>query len=65
MPEGYGVSTGVNIGWSTKRIVTKQPPETLVAEDGTVCRVSPDRYKDTDLKALVQCDWQLGEPVRR
>ena len=59
---GIGVTAGRRLGWETKRVMTKQPPETLVAEDGTVCRVSPDRYKDTAAGARVECDWQLGTP---
>lgn len=59
-----GVETGVQLGWRTKRVATKQPPETLLAEDGTVCRVSPDRYAATEVGVGVACDWQIGAPVR-
>jgi hypothetical protein len=59
---GFGVQTGVQIGWATKRVLSKQNPETLIAEDGTVCRVAPDRYAGTEVKAMVYCDWQPGEP---
>ena len=59
---GFGIQTGAAIGWATKRVLSKQPPETLVAEDGTVCRVAPDRYAGTEVKAMVYCDWQPGEP---
>jgi hypothetical protein len=61
---GYGIQTGVQVGWATKRVLSKQNPETLVAEDGTVCRVAPDRYAGTEVKAMVYCDWQPGEPRR-
>jgi hypothetical protein len=43
-------------------VLTKQPPETLVADDGTVCRVAPDRYRETEAGALIACPWQPGEP---
>ena len=60
-----GVTAGVRLGWATKRLATKEPPATLVAEDGTVCRVTPDRYAATEERALVSCDWQPGAPPGR
>jgi hypothetical protein len=59
---GFGVQVGPQLGWATKRVLSKQSPETLVAEDGTVCRVAPDRYASTEVKAMVSCEWQPGEP---
>lgn len=58
-----GVESGVRLGWYTKRVATRQPPSTLLAEDGTLCRVSPDRYAATEVGTMVQCDWQIGAPV--
>jgi hypothetical protein len=59
---GVGVEQGVVLGWAWKRVLTKDPPATLVAEDGTVCRVAPDRYADTKVGRGINCDWQLGNP---
>ena len=52
------------LGWSTKRVMTKQEPSTLLAQDGTICRVSADRFKDTQVGRDTACDWQPGNPVR-
>jgi hypothetical protein len=46
------------LGWYTKKVVTKQAPETLYAEDGTTCRLSPERFRDTAVGALLYCNWQ-------
>jgi hypothetical protein len=46
------------LGWFTKQVVAKRPPEALLAEDGTMCRVAPDRFKDTAEGTLVYCNWQ-------
>jgi hypothetical protein len=46
------------IGWYTKKVVTKRAPETLLAEDGTICRVSPDRFEATASGSAVLCNWQ-------
>jgi hypothetical protein len=59
---GVGVQVGPQLGWATKRVMYKQSPETLVADDGAVCRVAPDRYASTEVKAMVSCNWQPGEP---
>jgi hypothetical protein len=60
-----GAVNGRELGDVIKRVITKQPPETLVAEDGAVCRVSPDRYAATAVGERIRCDWQTGAPVRR
>ena len=59
---GVTVRNG-GIGWGTKVILTKHPPETVIAEDGTVCRVAADRYKDSAVGRPFACDWQPGNPV--
>jgi hypothetical protein len=46
------------IGLYTKEVIAKQPPETLLAGDGTSCRVSPDVYKGSAEHTLVYCSWQ-------
>jgi hypothetical protein len=61
---GIRVEQGLQLGWAIKRVVTKQEPSTLIAQDGTVCRVSPDRFKDTKVGRDTTCEWQLGNPPR-
>ena len=43
---------------------TKQEPSTLIAQDGTICRVTPDRFKDTQVGRDTACNWQPGNPPR-
>ena len=45
-------------GWYLKKVTAKDPPETLLAEDGTICRVAPERFRSTSIGALVRCNWQ-------
>jgi len=62
-PDGsWSIRGGTEVGWATKVVLTKQAPETLIAEDGTVCRVAPDRYRETEPGSAVACSWNLGEP---
>ena len=54
-----GVRAGnTTIGWGRKEVVAKREPEALVARDGTICRVAPDRFKDTTVGTVVDCNWQ-------
>ena len=55
--EGY-------IGWAKKRVLTKQEPSTLLAQDGTICRVSEERFKSTEIGRDTECNWQPGTPPR-
>jgi len=56
-PNGVVVSSG-RLGLYTKEVMTKKDPDTLVANDATICRVSPDLYRSTKLHSMVQCNWQ-------
>ena len=55
---GGVTTTTANTGWRTKKVVDKKAPEALMADDGTICRVAPDRFKDTKVGTLVRCNWQ-------
>lgn len=56
---GNGVVVhNARIGVYTKEVVTKKDPDTLMADDATICRVSPDVYSSTRLHTMVQCNWQ-------
>jgi hypothetical protein len=54
----------VPLGWGPKRVVSKEPPGTLVASDGTVCRVDAARYERTALGKAAACSWQLATTPR-
>lgn len=56
-PNGAVVHSA-RIGLYTKAVLTKKEPDTFIADDATICRVPPDRFRDTALHALVYCNWQ-------
>ena len=56
-PSGLAVRSA-RIGLYTKAVLTKKEPDTFLADDGTICRVPPDRFRDTPVHALVYCNWQ-------
>lgn len=41
-----------------KEVFEKKDPDTLVAPDATICRVSPDVYKSAALHSVMYCNWQ-------
>lgn len=45
---------------STKEVVAKRAPETLIASDGTTCGVSPDRFATAGVGQMVRCPWRPG-----
>jgi hypothetical protein len=58
-PAPHGaVVTSARIGMYTKAVMTKKEPDTLLADDGTNCRVSADRFRDTAVHTLAYCNWQ-------
>ena len=58
-PAPHGVVLkGAKLGMYHKEVMEKKEPETLVAPDGTICRVSPDVYKSAALHSVMYCNWQ-------
>jgi hypothetical protein len=51
-PDEFGALT------SAKELVAKRAPETLIARDGSICRVSPDRFEDADVGQTLRCRWR-------
>jgi hypothetical protein len=47
-----GISTEV-----TLEVVSKRPPEVLIARDGSTCRVAPDVYARTVVGSMFRCRW--------
>jgi hypothetical protein len=47
-----------NRGFTRKRVITKQEPDLLIAEDATSCRVSAERYRDVEVGDEELCGWQ-------
>jgi hypothetical protein len=47
-------------GVSAKRVTGKEPPTTLIAEDGTRCTVTEKRYDETRIGDQTLCAWRKG-----
>ena len=58
-PDRFRFMGGAQPGFGIKQVIEKQRPITLVADDGSVCRTSRERYSRTKEMALVACVWNL------
>jgi hypothetical protein len=41
-----------------KRVAGKEPPTTLIAEDGTRCIVTEGRFRETEIGGDALCAWR-------
>jgi hypothetical protein len=41
----------------TLEVISKRDPDTLIASDGSTCRVAPDVYGRTRLGSMFRCRW--------
>ena len=57
-PDGGIVTSTRQTGLYRKEVMTKQHPETLIAKDATICRVSTERFGTTKVGDSVYCNWQ-------
>jgi hypothetical protein len=58
-PDRLALSGGTQLGYAIKRVVEKQSPATLAADDGSVCRTSEERFAGTKEGAWIACEWNL------
>ena len=58
VPSGGVVTRSARTGVYTKKVVAKKVPDTLLAGDGTSCRVAADLFEHTGTGTMVRCNWQ-------
>jgi hypothetical protein len=61
-PEWILLSAGAQPGYAIKQVVEKDPPRTLVGDDGSICRTSEERFAKTQHGAWIACAWTLPQP---
>jgi hypothetical protein len=44
----------------TRKVMTKQGPDALIAPDGSTCRVAPDVFASTKVGSFFRCRWVRG-----
>ncbi len=58
-PDRFLLSAGPQPGFAIKRVLEREPPATLVADDGSVCRTSRERFDRTREGRWIACLWNL------
>jgi hypothetical protein len=58
-PNRLLLSAGPQPGYGIKRVLERQPPATLVGDDGSVCRTSRERFRKTQEGRWIACSWTL------
>jgi hypothetical protein len=58
-PVRFVVYPGPQPGYAIKQVIEKEAPLTLVADDGSICRTSAERYAATSRGKLIACVWNL------
>jgi hypothetical protein len=58
-PTSFQLSAGPQPGFAIKKVVERQRPAFLVADDGSVCRTSVERFARTRVGKWISCDWAL------
>ena len=58
-PDRLGFSAGPQPGYAIKRVVEKQEPFTLVADDDSACRTSRERFTYTSVGDWIDCGWSI------
>lgn len=58
-PDWLLLAAGPQPGYAIKRVVQKDVPLTLVADDGSVCRTSRERFRRAKEGAWIACSWNL------
>ena len=58
-PDRLAVSGGPQPGYAIKQIVEREPPSTLIADVGSICRASHDRFVSAKQGRWIACQWNL------
>jgi hypothetical protein len=52
-------SSGALPGYGVKLVEAKEAPSTVVGDDGSVCRLTAERYAEVDAGDWVACEWTI------
>ena len=56
-PASFELSAGPQPGYAIKKVVDKQEPALLLADDGSICRTSVERFTSSETGKWIACDW--------
>ena len=53
-------SSGAQPGYAIKLIRAKQAPAAIVGDDGSLCRLTPERFAKVEVGDLMACEWTIA-----
>jgi hypothetical protein len=53
-------SSGAQPGYAIKLVRDKEPPSTVVGDDGSRCRLTAERFSNVDLGDWLACEWTIS-----
>ena len=53
-------SFGAQPGYAVKRVEAKEAPADVVGDDGSLCRLTAERFGRADVGDWIACNWTLG-----
>ena len=53
-------SSGAQPGYAIKVVLAKQAPTELVGDDGSVCRLTAERFAQVEVGDWLACDWTVA-----
>ena len=53
-------SSGAQPGYAIKLVRAKQAPNEVVADDGSLCRLTASRFAEVQSGAWIACDWTIA-----
>jgi hypothetical protein len=52
-------SSGAIPGYAIKLVRGKEAPSVVIGDDGSVCRLTPERFAEVRLDSWLACDWTI------
>jgi hypothetical protein len=52
-------SSGAQPGYAIKLVVAKEAPSTAVGDDGSLCRLTAERFTRVDVHDWLACEWTI------
>ena len=53
-------SSGAQPGYAIKLVQAKEPPSTAVGDDGSLCRLTAERFARVELGKWLACEWTIA-----
>ena len=56
-------SSGAQPGYAIKLVQAKEPPSTAVGDDGSLCRLTAERFAHVEPGKWLACEWSIAPDI--